>query len=259
MAIDRVKVWARYQILEEEFIKYERYVPYSLYHSTITSPILDELLIRICTLLESFFKDASHCMIFDNNANNEDLDILRNNPKKASIRNIESVFNDYYLLSPKDVHYIYPVYQDAFYPFMNWSQHSSPDWWANYNTIKHNGFKKSASYENVRNALGGLFLSIVSHVEMINYLVAISAINGHGFKKIEEYLINETPRYTNIYIGYNSSIDVHSKLFGYIYKYYPIGPEDAFIKKIFTPPYDIFSDDFKDNDRLIWEKSNKQP
>jgi len=41
MAIDKVKVWARYQILEEEFLKFERYVPYSQYHSTVTSPVLD--------------------------------------------------------------------------------------------------------------------------------------------------------------------------------------------------------------------------
>lgn len=45
-------------------------------------------------------------------------------------------------------------------------------------------------YEDVRNALGGLFLSIVTHVEMINYLVSISAINGHGLSQIAKDLVD---------------------------------------------------------------------
>jgi len=60
------------------------------------------------------------------------------------------------------------------------------------------------------------------------------------------------PRYHEIPLRPFSSIDAHSKVFGYIYSYNPIEQKNLFIEKIFTPPYDImsiFSDDV--NNQII--------
>jgi|GEM_PF-5109877 len=254
MALDTVKIWARYLILEEAFLEFEKYVPFSDEHAQITSPYLDDLLIRSCTSLESFFKSASHCKIFDNIEGQLALEKIRNNPKNASIKNIETIFNQYYTLSSKKVHHIYPIYKHVFMPFDNWNQENSPQWWIEYNGVKHNGFIKSATYENVRNSLGALFLAIVSHLEMINYLVSISIIHGHGFAQIAEYLIYNAPHYKIHPAGFKFSIDARSKLFGYIYSFIPTDDEQCFFEQIFSPPYDILGVYVNDNGRLIEKK-----
>nr|WP_319537646.1 hypothetical protein [uncultured Methanospirillum sp.] len=254
MTIDSVKIWARYLILEESFLEFEKNIPYSQYHSTVTSPILDDLLVRSCTFLESFFKDASHCKIFDNKVKERDLNIIRNNPKKASISNIENIFNNYYSLSSKELHFIHPIYQYSFFPYMNWSQQRSPEWWGDYNRIKHNGFKFSVSYESVRNSLGGAFLAVISHVEMLGYLNAISIMEGYGFAKSVEYLINNAPDYHQGRFRLGMAIIARSKLFGYVYSSSPIGPVEKFVESLFTPPYDIWTDHVRDTEQMIEEK-----
>lgn len=254
MSVDTVKIWARYLILEEAFLEFEKYIPFSDEHAQITSPYLDDLLIRICTSLESFFKAASHCKIFDDIEEQSALVLIRNNPKNASIKIIEAIFNQYYTFSSKKVHHIYPIYKQFFMPYENWNQDNSPQWWIDYNGIKHNGFITSVTYENVRNSLGALFLAIVSHLEMINYLVSILIIHGHGYAKIAEYLIYEAPHYKIYPAGFNYSIDARSKLFGYIYSYFPTDDEHRFFEQIFSPPYDIVGVYANDNERLIEKK-----
>lgn len=75
-----------------------------------------------------------------------------------------------------------------------------------------------------------------------------------AIKFLEALLRNSyyVPRYHEIPLRPFSSIDAHSKVFGYIYSYNPIEQKNLFIEKIFTPPYDImsiFSDDV--NNQII--------
>jgi len=248
---DPVKIWGRYLILEESFQKFMEYVPLNRYHSTITSPYLDDLLIRSCSLLESFFKAASHCKSLDrpgskiclpqNEKSRKNLDNLRNGSKFGNIHAIESVFNLHYNLSPKVVHFIYQGYQGGFFPYQNWNQNRSPNWWTDYNNLKHSGFANSVHYESVRNALGALFLAIVTHADMIHHLDAISVIDGFDIPSVFSHLYHESPNYEEIEVPPGHGIVARSSIFGFIYTTSPSNSysEQETKEMMFTPPFDI--------------------
>nr|WP_319537643.1 hypothetical protein [uncultured Methanospirillum sp.] len=242
--IESDKIWSRYLLLENSFLKFQYYIPFIPEHYNVTSPHLDDLLIRTCSLLESFFKTSSHCIIFDGEVEEIPLQKLRNEPKKAGIKDIEAVFNNRYNLSDKNIHFIFQEYQHTFSPFQGWCNKDSPIWWIDYNKLKHNGFKFSSSYQNVRNALGGLFLSIVIHLDMLHYLEGISIIDGIGIQKAFMDLYDACPDYDHIEVGFLQCIVARSKLFGFVYTIFPDirnGTEKS-IKRIFTPPFNLSID-----------------
>lgn len=239
---DPVISWGRYLLLENAFLNYLQYVPFKEEHYDITSPYLDDLLIRTCSLLESFWKYSAKFAFIANIIGPDDIEYIRENPKKSNINKLEVVFNKYYELNQKKLYYIFETYQTHFIPFENWSTEKAPDWWTKYNRLKHTGFDHSAKYIEVRSALGGLFLALVIDVNMIEYLHSISIIHGNpSFNECGSYLKKWAPRYER-----NNELIVtsRSKLFGYVYchsTYSTPEKEDEINRYLFTPPFDLYS------------------
>ena len=259
-SFDPIKIWGRYLVLEEAFLKFMKYIPLIPDHFAVTSPYLDDLLIRSCSLLESFFKAGSHFELFDIYKDQIDfqknLEILRHSPKKASIRNMESVFNQHYNLSPKEVHFIYQGYQCGFFPYLNWNQNTSPNWWNDYNSLKHNGFENSVTYENFRNSLGALFLAIVTHADMIHHLEAISVVDGFDIPSVFSHLYYSSPNYEEIEVPPGHGIVARSSIFGFIYTTSPSNGYSELETKemMFTPPFDIWKNIKAERE---WDKQNR--
>jgi len=58
-----------------------------------------------------------------------------------------------------------PRYGLELNPWFNWNDNKSPDWWDDYNNVKHHREKyfKRANLKNVLNAMAGLFLVILHY------------------------------------------------------------------------------------------------
>lgn len=56
-----------------------------------------------------------------------------------------------------------PRYELTLTPWENWKRDRSPDWWTDYNNVKHHRgeFFARANLKNVLNAVGGLFLVVI--------------------------------------------------------------------------------------------------
>lgn len=239
---DPVIPWARYLLLEKAFLEFLEYVPFVPKHYEVTSPFLDDLLIRSCTLLESFWKSAALCDSMDSCIYKYDLEKIRT-VEEGKITIFERVFNSFFKLSQKEIYYIHRGYQHTFIPFENWEKDNHPKWWTIYNRLKHQGFANSGTYIDVRNALGGLFLNLVIHKEMITYLEAISAINDVGYENLKS-LYRRAPDFSMIARHFNGV--ARTDLFGFAYCLrYHYDNEDnrkLMIFRMFTPPYEPDSD-----------------
>jgi hypothetical protein len=154
--LDPDLAWNEYKSLEEDFIKYLRFVPLADEHDNVWSLHLGDLLIRIGSILDSFFRRA----IFSH-----ELDTATNikkhrakNALKINMGTYREVFDSFYGLSSKKI-YERRTFK-SLTPFSNWSLNKSPDWWEVYNNVKHDRFenKKEATLKSTLNALGGLFL-----------------------------------------------------------------------------------------------------
>lgn len=239
---DPVQPWARYLLLEKAFLEYLQYVPFKQEHYNVTSPYLDDLLIRSCSLLESFWKTAIMCNSIERVFDKDILERHRKDLKKVGINQLEEIFNKKFNLNSCEIHYIYGEYNHSFLPFEKWSKNNSPKWWATYNKLKHIGLQKSVTYKEVRDALGGVFLAIVTHFEMLQYLGAISTIREVGSESggMSAFdLCLSYPNYSKA--GSSNSIVVKTQLFGNIYNFFEDEyhfNKDEFIKRVFTPPYD---------------------
>lgn len=239
---DPVNPWARYLLLEKAFLEYLQYVPFLPEHYNVTSPYLDDLLIRSCSLLESFWKSAALCESMNGCDYKHQLEKLRTAKESGKIRDFEKVFNSFFKLSQKEIYYIHKGYQHSFIPFENWSEYP-PCWWKSYNNLKHFGLHSTTTFKDVRNALGGLFLNLVIHKEMITYLESISVINDVGYENLKS-LYRRAPDFSMLARYFNGV--ARTDLFGFAYcLHYPYDDEEKrnlVIYRIFTPPYDPDSD-----------------
>jgi hypothetical protein len=262
---DGFNIWSRYSIIEDSFIEYLKYVPYNENHEHVTSPYLDDLLIRICTLFDSFLKSDLNSNYLTEEAKlpNNGLDELvlkekrekNTNQKTLNIHDYRELYDPYYKLSSKKVYFLYPVFGTSIIPLLNWKDRHFPyknktglKWWLAYNQLKHDRFSNlnyKANLGNVRDALGALFLVIVYNKNMYRFLIANGIITAGGTYPAN-LLIKMKSAYPHTTIASFeliscNGITAKSKCFGFIYQmialYTPPNVEESYARNKFSPPY----------------------
>lgn len=210
--LDPDLAWDEYKILEEDFIEYLRYVPFTTEHENVWSLYLGDLLIRIGSILDSFFRRAIDSDVLDS-ANS--INTYRNlDDRDINFGTYRKLYDSFYKLSSKKI-YEHRSFE-KFVPFSKWSSGKAPDWWDNYNHVKHDRFenKKEATLKSVLEALSGLFIINVIHLETMPVLVDYDVIRSGGYNKeyLKKILMDKEPLE-----GLNT-IYAKSKLFGYVFE-----------------------------------------
>ena len=151
----QLKYWNEYLYYEKEFIGIIDYIYLDKVNLNTYSFKLLEMLIGICSALDKMFRKYT-------NLNGQNCDIKN---YKDNILNKDNSFYDLRisLVNNSDI---------ALQPFLEWEPHKSidaPSFWTAYNSVKHdkNGGIINASFKNVMDALGALYLLNIKYMDRI--------------------------------------------------------------------------------------------
>ena len=201
--------WSSYTSVEDDFIDYLNYVPWTHGHKKVWSPKLANLLLNIGSLIDSIFRSYLDSPTVDLV---EDIDKIRGK-RNPNINDFQKVYEKVYSFSNREVYLLST--EGKITPLSNWKNQKSPDWWTAYNQVKHNRFenKTEATLEKTLYALSGLFLVCVLLKEFRPNLVDIEIIKGGSFDKdhLELVLREDEP------IDEVEPIIAKSKLFKYTF------------------------------------------
>jgi hypothetical protein len=160
------QMWTTYQEMEEEFIGYLSYVPFTSNNRKVYSPKLLRLLLQIGGYIDTAFKEISFYKEFDENTQCSKLRTKVKEDKLIPFNLYLDSFEPIYHLSKRPVvlkmlrTFTYrPVIIDRFPPFQIEEGKITPKWWQAYNAVKHNMIKniEEANIENTLFALAGAF------------------------------------------------------------------------------------------------------
>ena len=160
-----------FQILEDDLVDYLKYIPIDYYlgdkREEIFSPKLSELLIRIGSQIDIFFRN---------------WDIVQSHNPGVSIKDLK--FGNYKAINKNinlnDEILIISATNEILYPFKDWNK-KDPSWLTAYNNVKHNGFdyKKEGNLLNVIESLSALFLLNCLHDDLQIKLIE------YGYRKVD--------------------------------------------------------------------------
>lgn len=215
MEFDPYAEWGEYQLIEEDFLRYLRYVPLVEAHENVWSASLGSILLNIGSLIDSFFKNISY------EKSTTDVKNIENIRKKdrdhLNMGDYRSVYEACCSLSEKkifELRNLCPIN-----PFLNWGSDISPKWWKAYTDLKHDRFQniEKGTLINVLEALGGLFLLNVMFRETISVLINNDIIRGGSFPKgtLEDYFYQTEPWQP---LPIPNPIFAKTNLFGYVYE-----------------------------------------
>jgi len=203
--------WTYYKSVEDDFIDYLDYVPLTNKHKEVWSPKLANLLLNICSIIDSIFKYCLKGPAINSAKHIEEIRTKDKKNKLLSINDFQKVYNDVYKFSDRNVYLLST--EEKLTPWSKWQNQESPDWWRAYNKIKHNRFenKAKATLEYTLYALSGLFLVCVLLKEFRPNLVDMEIIKGGSFDKdhLKSVLREDEP------IDEAEPIIAQSKLFKY--------------------------------------------
>lgn len=206
--------WTSYTTVEDDFINYLDYVPWTHDHRKVWSPKLANLLLNTGSLIGSIFKSYLNSPTL---GLVEDIDKIRRK-RKPGINDFQKVYEKVYSFSNRKVYLLST--EEKLTPWSNWqNQESSPDWWTASNKVKHNRFenKTEANLENTLYALSGLFLVCVLLKEFRPYLVDIGIIKWAGWHaKVDETQLKDIMKENEPVPSPLFPIIAKSKLFGYV-------------------------------------------
>lgn len=208
-----VIAWTSYTTVEDDFINYLDYVPWTHDHRKVWSPKLANLLLNTGSLIDSIFRSYLNRPTVDLG---EDIDKIRGK-RNPNINDFQKVYENVYSCSNREVHLLST--EEKLTPWSNWQkQNSPPDWWTAYNHVKHNRFenKTEANLENTLYALSGLFLVCVLLKEFRLYLVDIGIIKWRWQLKVDETHLKDIMKENEPVPSPLFPIIAKSKLFGYV-------------------------------------------
>ncbi len=140
--------WNYFLALEEDLLRLARYVEFSEDNFKTYSIEIARLLLASASEVDVVMK--LRCRQFGSKASSigEYRRVLRDQVPKLSEMNA-----------------FIPRYGIALNPWRNWGNDKSPNWWSDHNKVKHrrNMNFPRASLENVLNAMGGLFLLLLTY------------------------------------------------------------------------------------------------
>lgn len=222
--------WNEYKDLEEKFLNYLRYVPLTKEHCDVWSLHLGDLLMIICSILDSFFRRSIYCSELDGA---DKIRYYRSlNDIQINMGTYRVIFDQFYQLSSKNIYLLNPFV--SFSPFANWKSNLKLEWWGAYNHVKHDRFKnkKEATLQSTFNALGALFILNVLHLETMPVLVDYEIIKSGLAKSYLKYVLLKKEPLDEIEIVY-----AKTKLFGYVFKSKKYEPDFKWILSSSYPGY----------------------
>ncbi len=175
-----------FKILERDVVDFLNYIPIDYYlgskRKEIFSPKLAELLIRIGSQIDTFFRNWDVVHEVYNTKNTEPLNDVYD-LKFQHFRDIEA--EKKLILGDKEIKII--ATDEILTPFLFWMDKRYPLWWDAYNKVKHNGFlyNKSGSLSNVIESLSALFLINCIHNKTQLKLVE------YGYRKYDSLAVRK--------------------------------------------------------------------
>lgn len=226
-----------YILLENEFLKFTKYVPLESEHYEVWSIKLANLLLLIGSSIDSFLKNALpyslNTLLSEYDPGNINLCNygLSNNIKiqprfielcnyhsklqndRTTMGIFRSTFEEFYQFSNKPVYIL--SNKEKLIPFSEWGNDRTPEWWKVYRNLKHDRIKhrKSCTLGITLNALAALFLLNIYHLECREYLFYIkdiirSNMDAKSFDFFEERMKIDTIQ----------PLIAKTEVFGYVYE-----------------------------------------
>ncbi len=196
-----------YRILENDLVDFLNYIPAEYYNyderNKICSPVLSDLMIRIGSQIDIFFRNWDLIQELNPKIIDKDLEF----PNYKRIERDEKR-----RMSLKDKEVLFLPTEEVTIPFKNWNKWKNDgNWWNAYNNVKHNGFKfkEYGNLNKVIESLAALFLLNCLHKK-----VKLRLIN-YGYVDITPEIVNQIQgkKEINLY-----GCTVKSKLFEYEYE-----------------------------------------
>jgi len=163
----------RFYELEEDLIKFLRFMPLEIYNTsekreTVKSPYLADLLIRIGSNIDIFFRKLiiSYYIEIDNERKTEKRIYL-------SVKDYKKLEEKFLKRGKKLSGCNVKLIQTGEYltPFKNWNI-ATPNWWTSYNHVKHEALIEEANLNNIMHSLAAFFLLICfkkSSAKLVQY------------------------------------------------------------------------------------------
>jgi len=223
-------VWEMYQSLEKEFLSYLDYVPLTPQHYEIWSYPLVNLFNNIGSSVDSFFKNAIFC---DSLNDYPEIDQLRSR-SRHSMEKYREIFETRYKISSTQIIELRTF--SSIYPFKDWSDNRTPDWWSRYTEIKHDRFrnKERATLKATIDALAGLFLLFLTHKESLSTLIDYNFMHTQLTRDCYKPVLLQGAPFKNL--GPHR-IFFKTALFGYVFVNSEFPIEDCDKVRILSPGY----------------------
>jgi hypothetical protein len=187
--------WYRYKRLQEEFINATQYFPFEQKHKAIWSEFFSDLLTKVCSSIDGFFRKMVEDSRFDSFSH---VSVLKSSKRKHDINYFRDFFDPIYQLSTAKVKIEYGLTSYGtcrhFKGFLDPKNNRIPSWWNSYNHVKHGWYVniKEATLKNTIEALAGLFVLNVLHKESQEYLIKHQdVITGEFLDRMPQDMILE--------------------------------------------------------------------
>jgi hypothetical protein len=171
--------WHTYLNLEKDLIEIARYVALDKEHSGVWSEKIAQALLLTGSTVDSFFSEMRRSPVLPQS---KLLSDLQQNPL-PNIGQYREVYEPIYKLSGVEVRASYGLGDyGTIRPFQPFAPQSNPQWWNDYNDVKHGFFQSmdKGTLDNLVHALGALFALNVIHKDSQQYLLSIGIVNvGH--------------------------------------------------------------------------------
>jgi hypothetical protein len=174
--------WEYYKDLERQFASFLEFVPYLSGNESVYSFRLANQILAIGAHIDSAFKEMFR---YSEISKKYPKMLKKISDDKATIADYRKLEKEY-SLSKMHVTFKRLPEREVVFPFQQFGQSKSPDWWHIYNGIKHkfsDNFEK-ANLRNTRDALAGAFLLNVIHtpayIRLIEYRLVTPQPIGTG-------------------------------------------------------------------------------
>jgi len=230
MRADPAIVWEMYQSLENDFLNYLDYVPLTQTHYKVWSYPLVNLFNNIGSSIDSFFKNAIFC---DSLNEYPEIDQLRNKPQH-NMGMYREIFETQYKISTTQIFELKNF--SSIYPFKDWSDNRTPDWWSKYTAIKHDRFrnKKRATLKATIDALAGLFTLFLTHKETLSILIDHNLMHSPLTRESYKRVLLQGIPFENLGL---QRVYIKTGLFGCVFENLKSPSEDIYKIQMLSPSY----------------------
>jgi hypothetical protein len=230
MRADPAIVWEMYLSLEKDFLNYLEYVPLTSQHFEVWSYPLVNLFNNIGSSVDSFFKNAIFC---DSLNEYSGIDQLRNR-SGHNMKTYRAIFETQYKISNTQIFELKNF--SSIYPFKDWSDERTPDWWSRYTAIKHDRFrnKKRATLKTTIDALAGLLTLFLTHKETLSTLIDYNVMHSQIKKDVYKPILLQGAPFEDLGVH---RIYVKTGLFGYVFGNMNFPIEDSDKIRMLSPAY----------------------